>query len=287
MKILCVPAALLDRLGITGKFTPVKMKRFHGLLAPEQAAWIEEEEAEENPEFRQIIPYMLVRNVAGDYFGYRRTKKKTGEPRLRDKVSIGVGGHVEEKDMVFPASVQRVVEAARARELVEELGVPPAAVESCDCIGFLRDDDSEVGRVHVGLLYVVRIGNYEIKPNVEEGLEPITPVADDERPKLWFHPDEFVSNHELFNSLEPWSQMVLRYFLTKTGDAPIGPALSMPSSAADANAEADDHNQDEDSWEYDEDEDDEDDMDDGLTDDPDERDPSPDPEEFDRPNAKE
>ena len=71
--------------------------------------------AEQNPDWKQIIPYAVVASD-GLVFQFRRTRKG-GEPRLHSRLSIGVGGHIN------PDPVDRSgrVEAGLRRELEEEL----------------------------------------------------------------------------------------------------------------------------------------------------------------------
>src|SRR5437762_13268160 len=49
-------------------------------------------DAEVSPQWRQIIPYVIVMH-GDEVFTLRRLRKQT-EARLHDKVSIGVGGHI-------------------------------------------------------------------------------------------------------------------------------------------------------------------------------------------------
>src|SRR3989344_5938729 len=52
--------------------------------------------AEQNPDYKQPIPYILLVSTAGKIFAYRRSKqdKDYHEKRLQGKWSWGVGGHV-------------------------------------------------------------------------------------------------------------------------------------------------------------------------------------------------
>src|SRR5207253_6308548 len=54
--------------------------------------FIDRPTAEQSPQYKQIIPYVVIRH--GDsYFLLQRTSKQT-EARLHHKLSIGVGGHI-------------------------------------------------------------------------------------------------------------------------------------------------------------------------------------------------
>ncbi len=98
--------------------------------------------AEISPQYRQIIPYVIIRNE-NEYFVLRRTPKQT-EARLHHKLSLGIGGHIN------PG--YSLLEGLR-KELDEEVRVDmPYDLEF---IGIINDDTSDVGRVHLGAAYVL------------------------------------------------------------------------------------------------------------------------------------
>lgn len=81
---------------------------------------------ENNPNFRQFLPYMLISRVRGgqkEYLVYKRAKG-AGESRLVGNASIGIGGHVDANDTVLDNSsvlhFQQVIQMAHTRELFEE-----------------------------------------------------------------------------------------------------------------------------------------------------------------------
>jgi predicted NUDIX family phosphoesterase len=99
-------------------------------------------EAEEDPSWKQIIPYLALRD--GDRLFLLRRTRAGGDSRLFERRSIGIGGHINPGDGgVLPAL---------AREWHEELvaGFEPAFQP----LGVLNDDDNPVGAVHLGLVYV-------------------------------------------------------------------------------------------------------------------------------------
>jgi len=98
-------------------------------------------EAESDPSWKQLIPYLLLRD--GERIFLMRRTRAGGDERLHDRYSIGVGGHVN------PADVD--VLGGLRREWREELDAEfePDFVP----IGLLNDDDNEVGAVHLGLVY--------------------------------------------------------------------------------------------------------------------------------------
>lgn len=109
---------------------------------------------ENRVEFRQIIPYVILRNK-NSVAMYVRTSQGA-EKRLHRLSSIGFGGHVEIKDIVLDEDdllhVQRTIEKAAIREIREEIKY--AAVISKETIGFIADDRDLVNRVHLGIVEI-------------------------------------------------------------------------------------------------------------------------------------
>ena len=77
------------------------------------------------------------------WFLMRRTRAG-GDVRLHDRWSIGVGGHLNPGDGDLLGGLRR----EWAEELVADL------VPEFRLIGLLNDDTTEVGRVHLGAVYV-------------------------------------------------------------------------------------------------------------------------------------
>jgi len=98
--------------------------------------------AEVSPEFKQIIPYVVIRS-GGDYFLLRRTPKQS-EARLHDKLSLGIGGHINPGHDLLGGLRQ---------ELEEEVEV--ADRYELAFAGILNDDQTDVGRVHLGAVYLL------------------------------------------------------------------------------------------------------------------------------------
>ncbi len=141
-----------------------------GLLnrAFELGRFVDREEAERNPAWKQWIPYCVLRSwPAGDsglggsldgVFCVRRTRGQS-EARLHGLWSIGLGGHVEPVDRIdLPPSPgtgagEAFFGAALDRELREELLVAQGVRGTRRFLGLLNDDASAVGQVHAGLVY--------------------------------------------------------------------------------------------------------------------------------------
>lgn len=142
-------------------------------------------EVEDDPEFKQLIPYVVLRH-AGRLFHYTRGGSGT-ETRLRAKRSLGIGGHINETD------TGDVYRAGMLRELTEEVDIRGGWVEHD--LGFIYDPTTFVGSVHLGVVHLFELETDDVTPR-EAGLIE-TGFAE---------PAVLAHNADAFES---WSQLVL------------------------------------------------------------------------------
>lgn len=119
----------------------------HGRFEPRAAMEID-------PSFKQIIPYLVLRN-GEDYFLMRRTRAG-GDARLFDRWSIGVGGHIDPGDEGIAGGLRREWH----EELVADF--EPAFTP----YALLNDDTTDVGAVHLGVVVLADTGGRPV--NVRE-----------------------------------------------------------------------------------------------------------------------
>ncbi len=144
-RVLVVPSAELDRLGRFQGFSADADRYLAALLVPELMQYRPRSEVEDDPGFKQIIPYVVFRcNDA--VFCYKRGKSQ-GEARLHRLRSLGVGGHVSEEDAQGSKSLA-AYESAMRREIGEEVEIKSAG--KSHRIGLINDDATPVGQVHLG-----------------------------------------------------------------------------------------------------------------------------------------
>ncbi|HWH23666.1 MAG TPA: NUDIX domain-containing protein [Candidatus Limnocylindria bacterium] len=98
-------------------------------------------EAEVDPSWKQVIPYLLLRD--GERIFLMRRSRAGGDARLFDRYTIGIGGHVNPGDGGPLGGL--------AREWREEL-VADFEPEF-ETLGMLNDDDNPVGAVHLGIVF--------------------------------------------------------------------------------------------------------------------------------------
>ena len=145
--------------------------------------------AEESPQYRQIIPYVLIRH-GGAYFVLERTPKQS-ETRLHHKLSLGIGGHINPGDDLASGLL---------KELEEEVAID--APYSLEFLGILNDETTDVGRVHLGAVHL---------------LEPEAPrVSVRETEKMNGRWVAIADLRELRDRMETWSQIVYEQFVIKS-----------------------------------------------------------------------
>jgi predicted NUDIX family phosphoesterase len=151
----------------------------------EHGTFLDRPLAEESPEWKQLIPYVVVRDGTR-VFLMERTDAG-GDPRLHHKASIGVGGHLNPVDEGEDPLI-----VGLHREWAEELVAD--WTPDFRMVGLLNDDSNPVGSVHLGVVFEVQVDGRE--------------VAVRETHKLrgrFAEPDELAG---AWDRLETWSQLV-------------------------------------------------------------------------------
>lgn len=122
---------------------------------------------EEDPSYKQLISYCILENEHGEVLVYERLTGG-GESRLHGLSSIGIGGHMNQLD---DTDIEGVLLQNAARELEEEVGVKDVNPQNLNLIGFINDDDNEVGRVHIGLVFKLKVKQDEVYVNETDTLK--------------------------------------------------------------------------------------------------------------------
>ena len=176
---------VVERAAIAQWMPEYGMTREHGDELLEtvsgQHFFIDRPTAERSPEYKQIIPYVLIRH--GDsWFLLQRTQKQT-EERLHHKLSLGIGGHINPDTPDLLDGLQK--------ELEEEVNVE--GDYELTFAGILNDDTTEVGQVHLGAVFVL------------ETAEPRVTVREtDKMSGRWVRREELAAHRDL---METWSQI--------------------------------------------------------------------------------
>jgi predicted NUDIX family phosphoesterase len=195
-KILVIPAALFRSLGYFQGFTTDVTRYLPQLLEGRNIDYRPRGQMEDDPSFKQLIPYALFRWVDADgtvhLFDYLRGSGQ-GERRLHAKRSVGVGGHISSIDAAAGASSHAYREGMR-RELDEEVVVATRYAEQI--VGLINDDETPVGQVHLGVVHLCDVDQPSIRPREADILD------------ARFRPiDEILARLDQF---ETWSQIAVR-----------------------------------------------------------------------------
>lgn len=152
MKIMCMETSKLPTR-ITQQTIASKESIFE-LIDESNISWIERDLAEKDVRYKQIIPYILLKNEKGQFVCYQRHGTET---RLHNKYSAGVGGHIDEPDN--KGDITKTIEAGMFRELGEELcNFQPNNV-ILEYLGIINEIETEVGLMHIGVVYIARCCN--------------------------------------------------------------------------------------------------------------------------------
>ena len=157
--VLVFPRSLFERLGVFQGFHAEVGRYLPAILDPKNNRFMPRAKAETDPNFKQIIPYVVITDGASVLHYVRG--KKAGEQRLVAKGSIGIGGHINDEDhSLFAVGLQAFQDAVR-REVCEELSVQ--GTFDARPVGLINDDSTEVGRVHFGVVHVLRRTPEQVK----------------------------------------------------------------------------------------------------------------------------
>jgi predicted NUDIX family phosphoesterase len=195
-KILVVPTALFRQLGYFQGFTVDVNRYLPRLLEGDHVEYRPRGQMEDDPSFKQLIPYMLFRWTDGDgsvhLFEYLRGSGQ-GERRLHAKRSVGVGGHISTLDAAA-GHIGHVYREGMRRELAEEVAVETRFTERI--VGLINDDNTPVGQVHLGIVHLCDVESPHVLPREADLLEARFRRVDEILPRL----------HEF----ESWSEIAVR-----------------------------------------------------------------------------
>ncbi len=195
-QVLVVPTSVFHELGHFQGFSADVTTYLDELLSPEHTSYRPRGDMEEDPSFKQLIPYVIFRHVGADgevsVFQYTRGKGQ-GEKRLHAKRSVGIGGHISSDDEQSEGDLNPYQEGMQ-RELSEEVAI------NCDfterMVGLINDDETEVGKVHLGVVHIFDVESPAVQARedaiIDAGFRPVREILED------------------LDGFETWSQICMR-----------------------------------------------------------------------------
>lgn len=189
---MVVPTMLFHEVGYFQGFNANIDRYLKTLLDPNFTSYRPRDEMEDDPSYKQLIPYCVFRHE-GRVFHYTRGTEQ-GEQRLHSKRSIGVGGHISSIDDSPDGSTY---EQGMWREIEEEVSLESGYTERC--VGLINDDETEVGKVHLGVVHVFELDAPKVSPRetsmIETGFSDLKDLS------------------EVRHQFETWSQICLDYLV--------------------------------------------------------------------------
>jgi predicted NUDIX family phosphoesterase len=186
-KILVVPRKTIFASGEFQGFMPLTdFERYQQLILDNQT-FLWRSAVEEDPSYKQIIPYLIF-NYDDSFFVMQR-KETASETRLKSKYSLGIGGHIRQEDLTHASLISWA-----QREFDEEVSY--TGTRTVIPLGLINDDSNDVGKVHLGFVFLIQgnNANIAIKDEHKEGtLQTLDQIQ------------------QLYPHLEQWSQLVFDY----------------------------------------------------------------------------
>jgi predicted NUDIX family phosphoesterase len=193
-QVLVVERKVLEQAGMFQGLVFDVQRYLDKLFVPGVPRFIPRSQAEADPGYKQLIPYVIM-SCDGKYLSYVRGRR-AGEARLTGLRSIGIGGHINPIDADNSSLFAYLYEnylAAVQREVAEEVSVETG--HSDKIVALLNDDSTEVGSVHLGIVHHWILDSL----NVSRREQMITQMA-------FMSPAEL---REVRDSMETWSQLCL------------------------------------------------------------------------------
>lgn len=149
-KIICAPVSQLQkRFNLPLQAWSVSVSEINQI----ETIFVDRPVAETDFSLKQLIPYAILFNEDGKLLTYRR---HGSEKRLSGIQSIGIGGHVNDKDVgvtIFDKLVSGMI-----REIKEEVGLS-LLLSQIQLLGMINEDETEVGYCHIGIVFKVQLTN--------------------------------------------------------------------------------------------------------------------------------
>jgi predicted NUDIX family phosphoesterase len=184
-QVLCVKREDIFPDGAWHGFVSENLER-HQRVIRERHFFKARAEVEDDPNYQQIIPYVVFRH--GDRYFLTHRLRASSEKRLRKQYSLGIGGHINPGDLQGGDPITDGLKREWSEEVVYD-GRFEARL-----LGLLNDESAPVSKVHLGVVFLV------------DGDSPN--IAIRETTKLAGELLTLEEMRRLYLEMESWSQMV-------------------------------------------------------------------------------
>ncbi len=201
-QVLVVERKVIEQVGIFNGLASDVDRYRDKIFAPGVPRFIMRSQAEKDPSYKQLIPYVIMVHD-GKYLNYVRGRR-AGETRLLGLRSIGIGGHINPIDAdnssLFAYLYENYLTAVQ-REVAEEVSVETSHTDRV--VALLNDESNEVGSVHLGIVHLWNLD----APKVSKREQMITQMS-------FMTPEEL---QKVRDTMETWSQLCVTGLLCKRG----------------------------------------------------------------------
>jgi len=220
-QVLVVERKVLEHVGMFQGLIFDVDSYLHKLFVPGVPRFMLRSQAEKDPAYKQLIPYVIM-TCDGKYLSYVRGRR-AGETRLVGHRSIGIGGHINPADdmPLFNADFYETYLTAVEREVAEEVSVETSHTERV--VALLNDESNDVGRVHLGIVHYWILD----APKVNKREQMITQMA-------FMTPAEL---QEVRDTMETWSGLCLSHLADMTEHGKSGIQINPLQSSPTENRE--------------------------------------------------
>jgi|GEM_PF-180820 len=194
-RVLAIPDDLFQEAGYFTGFKGNDAAYYKKLLSG--IRYISRDDAETSDAWKQIIPYIIVHHE--DKYIVLQRLPRSGEKRLHNAYTFGVGGHINPVDSGSDTEGSDVIERGMYRELNEEIWLKE--LRSVKLVGYIYDTEQEVSRHHVAFVYDAEIGSDDFEVLELDKLKPYL-VPKDELVKY-------------IDGNENWSEIVYKEYICK------------------------------------------------------------------------
>jgi predicted NUDIX family phosphoesterase len=202
-KILVIPRSIFFAQGMFQGFLPTKDFEHYQNMVMQYQLFLWRSSVENDPSHKQIIPYLIFEY--NNMFFVMQRKSTASETRLKNKYSLGIGGHIRQEDLVESSLISWA-----QREFNEEVSY--TGTSTVQPIGLINDDSDAVGQVHVGFVFIIH------------GDSPDIAIKSEHKDGKLLTLDEIQA---LYPDLEQWSQLVFDYLTTCSTTSKINSLATM------------------------------------------------------------
>lgn len=199
--VICIKQEKIDELGRFFGFSSNYKSYLEIFKNPKNIVCIKRNDANNDYTIKQLVSYVLIKNLKGEILSYIRGSYSTIKDRLLQGVlNIGFGGHVNQEDYNLFGITDGGTQNAAIREVHEELN--QIKIADPKLIGVINDDSTLLGLNHFAFVFTTVVDD-RIDLNSISSEKSINQL-------------QFLTIHKLFerfSELEFWSQLLVKNVL--------------------------------------------------------------------------